>query len=163
MIDLVEKLKGFSDSELRSELARREQERLDASKEKTPRTFYKRIDEKFAKTKDKIKWLSSLSEEEQETLLEYEGDFYMLAQETEEELETRLSRTAYAFEDYDQGMCEFYEHGKKVGYATAEMLSGANHCKEAWENDKDFWRDYYYEHNGIPIGGHQIEVRHLQY
>lgn len=134
----MKELKDFTTAELQAEIDRREAESKEAAKDRDKRTYYKKLE--LATVKEKAKWLMENPDAETK---ERKGELYVATEETDEELQTRLSRTAHAYEDYDQSKCDFYENGKKVGYSTYEMLWEAESDAEMWENDLEWWADRY--------------------
>lgn len=58
-------LEQFTDSELTAELNRRDAKRKDELKDKTLRTFYRRLPGTFKSIKEKVKAISTLTDERQ--------------------------------------------------------------------------------------------------
>ena len=129
----MNKLDEFSYDELTAEIARRDALAADEAKDKSCRTFYRKIFEGRLKLKEKNAILKKYTAEQQESLLEDDGSGYILDKETPEEVATRLSRKANAYYNYDQWVCDFYENGKMIGheFSTSSLESSA----ENWEND----------------------------
>lgn len=158
-MSIREELSKFTSDQLQNELKLREKEAKDKLKDRSNRTFYRQAEGTFRTLKEKIKIVKTLTEEQQDTVIDYKNKVYYLDKETDEERDLRLTRTAFADENYDQCTAYFYEGGKQVGYANTTMLSEAQYYADLWENDSDItseddWQEEYLGHNGF----HFIEL-----